>query len=53
MWILIMGGIWFIGVYLIKILVEKGYEVVLFNCGNKLVLVLGIKEIYGDRIDIN
>jgi nucleoside-diphosphate-sugar epimerase len=33
--ILIMGGTRFIGVYLTKILVEQGHEVVLFNRGNR------------------
>ncbi|MDJ0555715.1 MAG: NAD-dependent epimerase/dehydratase family protein [Microcoleaceae cyanobacterium MO_207.B10] len=49
--ILIMGGTRFIGVYLTKILVEKGHEVVLFNRGNKPTPVEGITEIHGDRTD--
>lgn len=49
--ILIMGGTRFIGVYLTKILVERGHEVVLFNRGNKSVPVEGVKQIQGDRTD--
>jgi len=49
--ILIVGGTRFIGVYLTKILAEKGHEVVLFNRGNKPVPVPGIKQINGDRSD--
>lgn len=49
--ILIMGGTRFIGVYLTKILVEQGHEVVLFNRGNKPAPVEGVKEIHGDRTD--
>ncbi|NET57092.1 MAG: NAD-dependent epimerase/dehydratase family protein [Symploca sp. SIO2E6] len=49
--ILIMGGTRFIGVYLTKILVEQGHEVVLFNRGNKPAPVAGIKQIHGDRHD--
>ncbi|MGB3511600.1 MAG: NAD-dependent epimerase/dehydratase family protein [Microcoleaceae cyanobacterium] len=49
--ILIMGGTRFIGVYLTKILVEKGHEVVLFNRGNKPTPITGITEIHGDRTD--
>ena len=33
--ILIMGGTRFIGVYLTRMLVEQGHEVVLFNRGNR------------------
>ncbi|NES73751.1 MAG: NAD-dependent epimerase/dehydratase family protein, partial [Okeania sp. SIO2D1] len=33
--VLIMGGTRFIGVYLTKILLQAGHEVVLFNRGNK------------------
>ncbi|HBE60985.1 MAG TPA: 3-beta hydroxysteroid dehydrogenase [Cyanobacteria bacterium UBA11159] len=47
--ILIMGGTRFIGVYLTKILVEQGHDVVLFNRGNKPAPVEGIKQIQGDR----
>lgn len=49
--ILIMGGTRFIGVYLTKILVEQGHEVVLFNRGNKPAPVEGVKQIHGDRTD--
>ena len=49
--ILIMGGTRFIGVYLTKILAERGHEVVLFNRGNKPVPVEGIQQINGDRCD--
>jgi UDP-glucose 4-epimerase len=49
--ILIMGGTRFIGVYLTKILVEQGHEVVLFNRGNKPAPVEGVKQIKGDRTD--
>ena len=49
--ILIMGGTRFIGVYLTKVLVEKGHEVVLFNRGNKPVPVAGVQQIQGDRKD--
>ncbi|NEO57177.1 MAG: NAD-dependent epimerase/dehydratase family protein [Okeania sp. SIO3B5] len=49
--ILIMGGTRFIGVYLTKILVEQGHEVVLFNRGNKPSPVPEVKEIHGDRTD--
>ena len=47
--ILIMGGTRFIGVYLTKVLVDKGHEIVLFNRGNKPAPVSGIQEIHGDR----
>jgi UDP-glucose 4-epimerase len=49
--ILIMGGTRFIGVYLTKILVEQGHEVVLFNRGNRPTPVEGVKQIKGDRTD--
>lgn len=49
--ILIMGGTRFIGVYLTKILVEQGHEVVLFNRGKKPAPVEGIQQIHGDRTD--
>ncbi|MGB3533538.1 MAG: NAD-dependent epimerase/dehydratase family protein [Microcoleaceae cyanobacterium] len=49
--ILVMGGTRFIGIYLTKILVEKGHEVVLFNRGNKPAPVEGIQQIHGDRTD--
>ncbi len=51
--ILIMGGTRFIGVYLTKILVSHGHDVVLFNRGNKPSPVDGIKQIHGDRTDAN
>ncbi|UBF24418.1 NAD-dependent epimerase/dehydratase family protein [Kovacikia minuta CCNUW1] len=47
--VLIIGGTRFIGVYLTRILVEQGHEVVLFNRGNKPAPVSGIKQIQGDR----
>ncbi|WP_041393425.1 NAD-dependent epimerase/dehydratase family protein [Pleurocapsa sp. PCC 7327] len=50
--ILIMGGTRFIGVYLTKILVERGHEVVLFNRGNNPAPVAGVKQIQGDRTDV-
>jgi UDP-glucose 4-epimerase len=46
-----MGGTRFIGVYLTKILVEQGHEVVLFNRGNKPAPAEGVKQIHGDRTD--
>lgn len=49
--ILIMGGTRFVGVYLTKILVEKGHEVVLFNRGNNPDPVKGIQQIHGDRTE--
>ena len=49
--ILIMGGTRFIGVYLTKVLVEQGHDVVLFNRGNKPVPVEGVQQINGDRKD--
>ena len=49
--ILMMGGTRFIGVYLTKILVSQGHEVVLFNRGKKPAPVEGIKQIHGDRTD--
>jgi len=49
--ILMMGGTRFIGVYLTKMLVEQGHEVVLFNRGNKPAPVKGLKQIHGDRTD--
>lgn len=47
--ILIMGGTRFIGVYLTKLLVQQGHEVVLFNRGNKPAPIDGIQQIHGDR----
>jgi nucleoside-diphosphate-sugar epimerase len=49
--ILIMGGTRFIGVYLTRILMEQGHEVVLFNRGNKPAPVEGVQQIQGDRTD--
>jgi UDP-glucose 4-epimerase len=49
--ILIMGGTRFIGVYLTKLLVEQGHEVVLFNRGKRPAPVEGIQQIHGDRTD--
>lgn len=46
-----MGGTRFIGVYLTKILVEKGHEVVLFNRGKRPAPVAGVQQIHGDRTD--
>ncbi|NET39101.1 MAG: NAD-dependent epimerase/dehydratase family protein [Cyanothece sp. SIO1E1] len=49
--ILVMGGTRFIGVYLTRILVEQGHEVVLFNRGNRPAPVEGVQQIQGDRKD--
>lgn len=49
--ILVMGGTRFIGVYLTRLLVSQGHEVVLFNRGNKPVPVDGVTQIQGDRKD--
>ena len=49
--VLIIGGTRFIGVYLTKILVKQGHEVVLFNRGNQPAPVPEIKQIHGDRTD--
>ncbi len=46
-----MGGTRFIGVYLTKVLVEQGHEVVLFNRGNKPAPVAAVTQIQGDRKD--
>ncbi|NEQ78790.1 MAG: NAD-dependent epimerase/dehydratase family protein [Moorea sp. SIO2I5] len=51
--ILIMGGTRFVGVYLTKVLVEMGHEVVLFNRGNKPAPLPGVQQIHGDRKDPN
>jgi len=51
--ILIMGGTRFIGIYLTKILVEQGHEVVLFNRGKKPAPIAGIQQNHGDRTDAN
>jgi nucleoside-diphosphate-sugar epimerase len=50
--ILIMGGTRFIGVYLTKVLVAQGHEVVLFNRGNHSVPVEGVTQLKGDRQDL-
>jgi nucleoside-diphosphate-sugar epimerase len=50
--ILIMGGTRFIGVYLTRILLEQGHEVVLFNRGNRPAPE-GVQQIQGDRTDPN
>ncbi|HEY9858742.1 MAG TPA: NAD-dependent epimerase/dehydratase family protein, partial [Candidatus Obscuribacterales bacterium] len=49
--ILIMGGTRFIGVYLTRILVKQGHEVVLFNRGNKPAPAAEAQQIHGDRTD--
>lgn len=49
--ILVMGGTRFIGVYLTKLLVAQGHEVVLFNRGKKPAPVEGVQTIVGDRTD--
>ncbi|MEL7007583.1 MAG: NAD-dependent epimerase/dehydratase family protein [Cyanobacteria bacterium J06588_4] len=49
--ILIMGGTRFIGVYLTKVLLGQGHEVVLFNRGNNPPPVAGVGQIKGDRKD--
>lgn len=51
--ILMMGGTRFIGVYLTKVLLEQGHEVVLYNRGNHPVPVEGVAQIKGDRKDAN
>ncbi|MBE9045621.1 NAD-dependent epimerase/dehydratase family protein [Pleurocapsales cyanobacterium LEGE 10410] len=48
--ILMMGGTRFIGVYLTKVLLEQGHEVVLFNRGNNPAPD-GVSQIQGDRKD--
>ena len=48
--ILMMGGTRFIGVYLTKVLLEHGHEVVLFNRGNHPAPA-GVSQIQGDRKD--
>jgi nucleoside-diphosphate-sugar epimerase len=47
--VLVMGGTRFIGVYLTKLLIEQGHEVVLFNRGNRPAPVAGVPTIVGDR----
>ncbi|MDJ1183218.1 NAD-dependent epimerase/dehydratase family protein [Roseofilum casamattae] len=49
--VLVMGGTRFIGVYLTRMLVEAGHEVVLFNRGNQPAPVSRVKQIHGDRTD--
>jgi nucleoside-diphosphate-sugar epimerase len=49
--VLIMGGTRFIGVYLTKLLVAQGHEVVLFNRGNHPAPVEGVQTLVGDRKD--
>jgi nucleoside-diphosphate-sugar epimerase len=49
--ILVMGGTRFIGVYLTRMLVAAGHEVVLFNRGNRPSPVEGVTQIHGDRTD--
>ncbi|MEB3212176.1 MAG: NAD-dependent epimerase/dehydratase family protein [Leptolyngbyaceae bacterium] len=49
--ILVMGGTRFIGVYLTKMLVAHGHEVVLFNRGNQPAPIEGVQQIHGDRTD--
>ena len=49
--VLIMGGTRFIGVYLTKLLVDQGHQVVLFNRGNHPAPVDGVQTIVGDRKD--
>lgn len=49
--VLVMGGTRFIGVYLTKLLIEQGHEVVLFNRGNHPAPVAGVPTIVGDRTD--
>lgn len=49
--VLVMGGTRFIGVYLTKLLVKQGHDVVLFNRGNRPAPVEGVATIVGDRTD--
>jgi nucleoside-diphosphate-sugar epimerase len=46
-----MGGTRFIGVSLVKLLVDQGHEVTLFNRGKKPSPVAGLRTIIGDRTD--
>ncbi len=48
--ILVMGGTRFIGVFLTRLLLEQGHEVVLFNRGNREAPA-GVAQIRGDRQD--
>lgn len=50
--ILVMGGTRFIGVYLTRILLTQGHELVLFNRGNRPEPIAGIHQIQGDRTDV-
>jgi nucleoside-diphosphate-sugar epimerase len=50
--VLIMGGTRFIGVYLAKLLVDRGHQVVLFNRGNHPAPVDAVQTIVGDRKDV-
>ncbi|ERN41488.1 nucleoside-diphosphate-sugar epimerase [Rubidibacter lacunae KORDI 51-2] len=50
--VLVMGGTRFIGVYLTKLLVERGDDVTLFNRGNKPTPVAGVETVRGDRKDV-
>ncbi|XHX78108.1 MAG: NAD-dependent epimerase/dehydratase family protein [Stenomitos frigidus ULC029] len=47
--ILIMGGTRFVGIYLTRLLVNQGHEVVLFNRGKNPAPVEGMQQIHGDR----
>ena len=47
--VLVIGGTRFIGVYLTKLLVEKGHSVVLLNRGNHPAPVKGVETIVCDR----
>lgn len=49
--ILVMGGTRFIGVYLTRLLVEQGHEVVLLNRGNRPAPLPGIVQLQADRKD--
>jgi nucleoside-diphosphate-sugar epimerase len=49
--ILVMGGTRFIGVYLTRLLVAQGHDVVLFNRGNRPAPIAGVQQIQGDRTD--
>lgn len=49
--VLVMGGTRFIGVYLTKLLVSQGHEVVVLNRGNRPAPVDGVKTIQADRKD--
>jgi len=49
--ILVMGGTRFIGVFLTRLLVDRGHEVVLLNRGNRPAPVAGVEQIHCDRND--